>query len=132
MPEPLILRIVQALKQHFLYPYKTVNASRLPVIAIHSIYATLLPEAKIHQDRKLAPLNNPKGIGDIEIFDGESRRYEAIAIKPRPITLNMINAVPKKIKGKQVKRYSLLTMNQPYCVDEKRINSKIEIIEEVI
>ncbi|MBI5713485.1 MAG: hypothetical protein HZC38_08710 [Chloroflexi bacterium] len=102
MPEPLILHIVQALKQHFLYPYKTVNASRLPVIAIHSIYATLLPEANLHQDRKLAPLNSLKGIGDIEIFDGESRHYEAIAIKPRPITLNIVNAIPKKIKGKQV------------------------------
>ena len=87
-PESLTIeKIVEALEEHFMCQYGTHNGAKLPVLAFHSIYSSLINEIKRYDGCTLADLSSltacdktNKASGDIEIFKDE-KLFEAVEIK---------------------------------------------------
>lgn len=122
-----IYTILDMLEAHF----STRQSSRLPVIAIYSIYQLLLSSVDIYKDKKLSPLkphtasDRYSGYGDIEIYNNDGSPFEIVEIKHKiPIDMTMIHDVLNKIKGTSIKRYFILTTAEPNFKvkeDEKEI-----------
>ena len=69
--------ILDMLQQHF----SIKLSSRLPVIAIYSIYQMLIPILKRYENKKLLPLqvhtaSDKRGFGDIEIYTKNNKPFE--------------------------------------------------------
>ncbi|MDR0645627.1 MAG: DNA methyltransferase [Elusimicrobiota bacterium] len=103
--------ILSMLSQHF----KIKKSSRLPVIAIYSIYEVLFGKFDRYKDKKLVPLqahtsSDKHSFGDIEIYTKEGRPFEIVEIKHNiPIDKYLIFDVIKKISNVKVDRYYILT-----------------------
>lgn len=124
---PLVLEILQ---KHF----ETKLSSRLPVVAIYSIYEILLPKFNRFKDKKLLPLqvhtsSDKHGFGDIEIYDDENNPFEIIEIKHNiPIDKYLIFDIFKKTKETKINRYYILTTFQNGFANadtEKEVNEYI-------
>lgn len=130
-PENITIeKIINALTEHFLAKYGTHNGAKLPVLAFHSIYLSLINELKRYDNCCLAPLSSltacdktNKASGDIEIFrDGEV--FESIEIKlDKKITAQILRVAESKIYSWNPHRYYILSV---YGIDE---NDKDEINE---
>ncbi|MEM2175482.1 MAG: DNA methyltransferase [Candidatus Micrarchaeia archaeon] len=108
--------ILKMLEEHF----STPQSSRLPVIAIYSIYQILSKNVEIYKDKELQPLkphtasDSRMGYGDIEVYYKDGKPFEIVEIKHEiPIGLTMIGDVLKKIQGTSIKRYFILTTAEP-------------------
>lgn len=131
--------IIDCLKLHFFDKYKTVGASRLPVVAIYSIYQLLMKDLTRFKGKNLLPLRShispdarAKGIGDIEITNKNKKYFEAVEVKHgKPIDADMINDAFEKFKGTPINRYYLLTTAEPNIDEdnEEEIEKKIEEIK---
>lgn len=116
--------IIDMLEEHF----GMKQASRLPVVAIYTIYQLLLDNVKMYRDKTLLPLkahtisDRHMGYGDIEVCDGKDP-YEIVEVKHNvPIDEAMISDVLGKIKGTTIKRYFILTTATPnFKGNKKRI-----------
>jgi len=103
--------ILAMLKDHF----SIKLSSRLPVIAIYSIYEILIPLLKRYDGKKLLPLqvhtsSDKHGFGDIEIYDEKYLPFEVVEIKHNiPIDKYMVFDIVKKINGTNINRYYILT-----------------------
>lgn len=103
--------ILTMLKEHF----SIKLSSRLPVIAIYSIYEILIPLLKRYNKKKLLPLqvhtsSDKHGFGDIEIYDENNLPFEIVEIKHNiPIDKYMVFDIVKKINGTNINRYYILT-----------------------
>jgi len=103
--------ILAMLKDHF----SIKLSSRLPVIAIYSIYEILIPLLKRYDGKKLLPLqvhtsSDKHGFGDIEIYDEKYLPFEVVEIKHNiPIDKYMVFDIVKKINGTNITRYYILT-----------------------
>lgn len=112
------------LKAHFSLKY----SSRLPVIAIFTVYQELLKVVKRYENKILKPLNvhtssDKKGFGDIEIFDAENNPFEIIEVKHNiPIDRYLIFDIAKKTKDSEIQRYYVLTTADPYFAAEEEEN----------
>jgi DNA (cytosine-5)-methyltransferase 1 len=122
--------ILAMMEKHFLLPV----SSRLPVIAIYSIYELLLPAFEQYKGKKLRPLNvhtssDKHGYGDIEIWNADNTPFEMLEIKHNiPIDRNLVFDVVKKSRGTTIKRYYILTTskyNFPSKEEETYINNFI-------
>jgi len=121
-----INQILKMLEEHFSIP----QSSRLPVIAIYSIYQILSKNVEIYKDKKLQPLKSHTtsdrymGYGDIEVYYSDEKPFEIVEIKHKiPIDLTTIRDVLKKIQGTTIKRYFILTTAEPnFKGDEKEIS----------
>jgi len=107
-----IPKILKMLNAHF----KTKNSSRLPVIALYSIYETLInSNFNRYKKKKLLPLqvhtsSDKKGYGDIEIYNHKNQAFEIIEVKHNiPIDEFLIFDVIKKTKDTSIERYYILT-----------------------
>lgn len=93
-------------------------SSRLPVVAIYSIYEILLPKFARYQDKKLLPLqthtsSDKHGYGDIEVYNQDGTPFEIIEIKHNiPINKYLVFDVVKKTRGIKIDRYYILTTFQ--------------------
>jgi DNA (cytosine-5)-methyltransferase 1 len=83
-----IQTIISFFDKHFFASYSRKGASRLPVLAIYAVYSCVMAEIERYQGYHLAPLQRHEAadvrtgaIGDIQIFDGEARIFEAFEIK---------------------------------------------------
>ena len=89
--------------------------SRLPVIAIYTVYEHLLNQVKRYHGKILRPLNvhtssDKHGYGDVEIWNKNNTPFEMVEIKYNiPIDRNMIFDVVKKSENTSIKRYYVLT-----------------------
>ena len=108
--------VIEMLKEHFASP----SASRLPVIAIYTIYQLLTKNIKLYQEKTLMPLkghtvsDRHMGYGDIEIYSKDKTPFEIVEVKHEiPIDKTMINDILKKIENSEVKRYFILTTAFP-------------------
>lgn len=117
-PENLTIeKIIGALTEHFLTPYGTHNGAKLPVLAFHSIYLSLIKELKRYEDCKLAPLSSltacdktNKASGDIEIFRN-GQVFESIEIKlDKKITAQILRVAEEKIYKWNPQRYYILSV----------------------
>jgi len=103
--------IIKMLETHF----QTERSSRLPVIAIYSVYQLLMKNIKRYEDKRLSPLNvhtssDKHGFGDVEIWHCDNKPFEMVEIKHNiPIDRNLIFDAAKKAKDTSIKRYYILT-----------------------
>jgi DNA (cytosine-5)-methyltransferase 1 len=99
------------IERHFSLPV----SSRLPVIAMYSLYELLLPVFEIYRGKILRPLNvhtasDKHGYGDIEVWNADNTPFEMIEIKHNiPIDRNLIFDVIKKSQNTTIQRYYILT-----------------------
>lgn len=112
------------------------GASRLPVLAIYSIYECMIEEMQRFSNKILCPLKEHTSadrkagtIADIEIKDENNQLFEAIEIKHGiNINLNIINESFDKFKSYPVKRYYILSTTG---IDENEIDNIKERIKEI-
>lgn len=103
--------VIKMLEHHF----ETKLSSRLPVIAIYSIYQELFNVFKRFENKKLIALNvhtssDKHGFGDVEIWNTDNSPFEIIEIKHNiPIDRNLIFDIIKKSENSSIERYYLLT-----------------------
>jgi DNA (cytosine-5)-methyltransferase 1 len=103
--------IIDMLSEHF----KCRLGSRLPVIAIYSIYEILLNRFERYKDKQLIPLkvrtsSDKHGFGDIEIYTKTKFPFEIVEIKHNiPIDKYLILDVAQKTKDTKIDRYYVLT-----------------------
>ncbi|WP_207681681.1 hypothetical protein [Desulfonema magnum] len=103
--------IIEMLKKHFTEKL----SSRLPVIAIYSIYEILIPNSKRYENKKLLPLqvhtsSDKHGFGDIEIYGDNDEPFEVVEIKHNiPIDKYLIFDIVKKTEHTKINRYYILT-----------------------
>lgn len=109
-------------------------SSRLPVIAIYSIYQQLFKEVKRYEKKILRPLNvhtssDKHGYGDIEIWNDDDTPFEMVEIKHNiPIDRNLIFDIVKKSDGTTIERYYILTTSKDNFIskeEEEYINKFI-------
>ena len=138
--EIVISKIINLLEYHFFTKYSVGGASRLPVIAIYSIYEIMMKDVKKYENKKLKELKDhttsdikAKELGDIEILDNENNFFESIEIKHNiAATPDMITDIQTKIKEKTIHRYYLLTTAIPNIeVDsEKKVIQLVSQVKE--
>jgi DNA (cytosine-5)-methyltransferase 1 len=127
--------IIKSLKSHFFREYNVRGASRLPVIAVYSIYQTLMNDVTRYQGKKLQPLRShlapdarSNAIGDIEVIGEDSKYFEAVEIK-HGISINseMIEGAYQKFRDTPITRYYLLTTAAPdiQSGEEEQVRSLI-------
>ncbi len=119
-----IALVVEMLVEHF----SMKKSSRLPVIAVFTIYQALLKIVRKYEGTTLLPLkshtsSDRKGFGDIEIVDASSTAIEIVEVKHN-IALDryLILDVVKKSARSSIKRYYVLTTALPCfkSVDEEK------------
>jgi DNA (cytosine-5)-methyltransferase 1 len=118
-------QILKMLEEHF----SIGQSSRLPVIAIYSIYQILSKNVEIYKDKNLQQLkphttsDKYTGYGDIEVYYSNGNPFEIVEIKHKiSIDLTVIQDGLKKIQGTTIKRYFILTTAEPnFKGDEKEI-----------
>lgn len=103
--------VLKMLERHF----EMKLSSRLPVIAIYSVYQQLFKEVKRYEKKKLRTLNvhtssDKHGYGDIEIWNIDETPFEMVEIKHKiSIDRNLIFDIVKKSEGTTIERYYILT-----------------------
>ena len=103
--------IIEMMRLHFAEKL----SSRLPVIAIYSIYEMLVPTSKRYENKRLLPLqvhtsSDKHGFGDIEIYDAANKPFEIVEIKHNiPIDKYLIFDIVKKTESTEINRYYILT-----------------------
>jgi len=103
--------VIKMLEKHF----EVKLSSRLPVIAIYTVYQMLLSVIKRYDGKILSPLNvhtssDKHGFGDVEIWNANKTPFEMVEIKHNiPIERNMVFDIAKKTKNTTIQRYYLLT-----------------------
>jgi DNA (cytosine-5)-methyltransferase 1 len=116
-PENLTIeKIISALNEQFSFNYKTHGGSKLPVIAFHSIYKSLINELSRYSSCKLQKMGShtasdrtSKSSGDIEIFK-DGKHFESIEIKlDKKIDATIIRIAIEKIKRFNPERYYVLS-----------------------
>ncbi len=125
--------VLELLKKHFALKL----SSRLPVIAIYSIYEILLPNFERYKNKRLLPLqvhtsSDKHGFGDIEIYNEENNPFEIIEIKHNiAIDKYLIFDIVKKIKTTNINRYYILTTFQNGFADEEIEKAVTEYILQI-
>lgn len=120
--------IIEMLVEHF----SLQMASRLPVLAIYTIYQLLVKNIKIYEGKKLLPLkghttsDRHTGYADIEIYNADETPFEMVEVKHKiPIDDTMILDVFNKIKNTTIKRHFILTTADRNFKGNKKNISKL-------
>lgn len=124
--------IIDMLEEHF----GMKQASRLPVVAIYTIYQLLLDNVKMYRDKTLLPLkahtisDRHMGYGDIEVCGGKDP-FEIVEVKHNvPIDEAIVSDVLGKIKDTTIRRYFILTTATPnFKGSKKRIFDTVRKIK---
>lgn len=129
--------ITSFFEAHFFETYNGAGASRLPVLAIHALYSTIMPQLSRYRGKRLLPLESHSAAdsqtgatGDIEICSVDDSVFEAMEIKHNiKIDENLIIDAAKKLISKHVNRYYILTTHQD-CSPSKNILIKTKELRE--
>jgi DNA (cytosine-5)-methyltransferase 1 len=132
--------IMDSLHKHFFTKYSVSGASRLPVIALYSIYDILIRDLKRYSGKRLLPLKShiasdkkSKDIGDVTIVDKEGGFFEGVEVK-HGIKINkiMVDDSFEKLKNTETSRYYLLSTSDPNIKDgeEEIIKETVDTIRE--
>jgi len=123
--------VVNLLKEHFNHDYHAYGASKLPVLAIYSLYQIMANEHARFKSKKLLPLKShvtadvkAKSLGDVEVIDRNGDFFEVVEIKLGiPISYDIVETIyNEKIKPTKVNRYYILTSAEPFLVAEEKDN----------
>jgi len=135
-----VIQITHLFEQHFFYKFKdSKGGSRLPVLALHSIYQVLMKELNRYSGKTLKKLephsaadSQTGSIGDIEIANADGSIFEAIEVKHQiPLSKELIDIAKQKIRGSQVDRYYILTTHQLHDPDEDVIK-EVENVKKLL
>ena len=132
---------MESLKEHFFKKYSVSGASRLPVIAIYSVYSILLRDLKRYNRKILLPLKShiasdkkSRDIGDITIVEKNGNFFEGVEVK-HGIKIDdiMVNDSFEKIKNTETMRYYLLSTAKPNIKEgeEDKIRKSINTIRKI-
>lgn len=129
-----IKTIIHCLDQHFHFNYKTLGASKLPVLAFYAVSKLLITEIERYQHCTLKPLGShtasdrtSKVSGDIEILDSEGNLFEAVEIKHgKAIDLQMIRIAKDKIYKFNPQRYCIYSSGDIKVGEEDAIDEEIK------
>lgn len=116
-----ISSVINCLKEHFYFNYKTHGASKLPVLGFFAIYQSLIEEVERYNSCILKNLGShtasdrtSQSAGDLEIFDKNQNLIEAIEIKHgKEIDLQMIRIAKDKIIKFNPRRYYIFSSADP-------------------
>lgn len=130
-----ISEIIDKLEDHFRI-CSASGTSRLPVLAIYSIYQCMMDQMKRFDGKTLKPLENhtssdirSKSIGDVQINLGEDP-FEGVEVKyDRPITHTMIENAYEKFREYPVRRYYLLSTLPVKDSEQEKVNEVIKFIK---
>jgi len=125
-----IAAVIKALRRHFFTRYRGAGASRLPVLAIHAIYAVSMNDEE-YADKRLLPLKShttsdlkSSSVGDVEIVDAQENFYEAVEVKHNiAITPTLVEDAFAKFQLVPLGRYYILTTASPNSSDEPEIET---------
>jgi len=134
-----ISTIIHFMKQHFESKYQSHGASRLPVLAIYSIYQCMIRELRRFEGQTLLPLEEHTSpdirsgrIGDIEVRNDKGKVFEAVEIKHGiPIDSQHIRDAYEKFKSQPISRYYLLSTSGEDAGDTENIRMEIERIAKI-
>ncbi|GHT22957.1 hypothetical protein FACS189419_06240 [Planctomycetales bacterium] len=123
-----MIAVQEMLDKHFAIKL----SSRLPVIAIYTVYEQLFKQIKRYNGKVLRPLNvhtssDKHGYGDVEIWNANNTPFEMVEIKHNiSIDRNLIFDIVKKSEGTSIKRYYVLTTAKDNftSVDEEQYINK--------
>lgn len=129
--------IVGFFENHFFASYQARGASRLPVLAVHSLYRLVMPQIKRFEGLGLANLelhsaadSQTGSTGDIELKAIDGSVFEALEIKHNiSISEDLIVDVSKKLISNKVDRYYVLTTHSE-CGQNDTIKAKCREIME--
>ncbi len=129
--------IVAFLTSHFFHSYKaSKGASRLPVLALYSIYTVLIDEVSRFKGMTLNSLqahsaadSQTGAVGDIEVVTDNNQLFEALEIKHNiEIDEKVLQDVKQKIMDKSLDRYYILTTHKN-CEPTQKIKDELEQIQ---
>ena len=135
-----IMQIMGLFRKHFFYKFKdSKGGSRLPVIALHSVYTVLLPELGRYRGMFLKPLElhsaadlRTGAVGDIEVVREDGSIFEAVEVKHMiPISKELVDVAKQKIRGSMVDRYYILTTH-PHQELAGDVVSEIENVKRLL
>lgn len=129
-----IEKIISFLDKCFNYPYKEHGGSKIPVIAIYSIFTILIEELERYKNCKLKPLGShtasdktSRASGDIEILNVSNSLEESIEVKfGRIIDPHLIRNIKDKIYQYNPKRYCVFSTKP---IENK--NEVFQIVSEI-
>lgn len=131
-----IENIMSFLEECFNFPYGRRGGSKVPVIAIYSIFMILIKELERYRNCKLMPLGShtasditSKTSGDIEIFSASNSLEESIEIKfGKAIDSNLIRNIEDKIYKYKPRRYCVFSSET--IEDKTEVSSLVTRIRE--
>lgn len=134
-----IARIIKLLEKHFTYKYVGSGASRLPVLAMYSIYQCLMGQSDRFKGCQLCPLESHNSadrrsgrISDIDVVRSDGTSFEGVEVKHGiKITPQLVNEAYEKFKGQRTDRYYLLTTANMDSADVEGIDAVVERIEHI-
>ncbi|MCD6225467.1 hypothetical protein J7J95_00065 [bacterium] len=120
----MILEIIEMLRTHF----KCKRSSFLPVLAIYSMYQLIVKEVSRYKGKRLLALKSHTtadvksgSLGDIEVVNKDGSRFECVEVKHNiKIDEYILIDVIRKIRGKGVKRYYILTTAHPEIKEKEQ------------
>ena len=135
-----VIQITNLFEAHFFYKYKdSKGASRLPVLALYSIYDVLIGELTRYSNKCLKPLESHSAadtqtgaIGDIEVVNEDRTVFEAVEIKHGlQVTKAMVETAKQKIRGSQVDRYYILTTHNQHD-PEAEVQKEVDVVKQLL
>lgn len=132
-----ISTIIDHLRQHFESRYSVHGASRLPTLAVYSIYQCMVKELKRFEGKILMPLEEHTSsdrssgrVGDIEVRDSNGNVFEAVEIKHGiPVNTQLVRDSYEKFKAHPIQRYYLLSTAD---VDSSDIENLTEEVSRIL
>lgn len=131
-----IQQITQLIEAHCSYKYIGRGGSRLPVLALYSIYQIIVNEFERYQGQTLLPLEShlsadtrSKLGGDINVVDDAGKIVEAVEVKMGiSITGNSIVALREKLITMRMQRYYILSTVPCEADESVKINALLHQI----
>ena len=118
-----ITTVIKMLEAHF----EIKLSSRLPVIAIYTVYQELIKEVKRYSNKELKSLNvhtssDKHGYGDVEVWNKNNTPFEMVEIKHNiAIDRNLIFDIAKKSEKTTIERYYILTTYKNSFVSKEEV-----------
>lgn len=122
---------------HFFANYTSRGQSRLPVLAVHSLYRLIMPQLQRFEGLDLANLelhsaadSQTGATGDIEVKKDDGSVFEALEIKHDiPVSLDLVSDAAKKLVTRNVDRFYVLTTHKN-CGQTEEVAAKTKEIRE--
>lgn len=136
--EQEIAKIMRVFERHF-SESRGQGRSRLPVLALYAIYSFLVNELSRYMEASLLPLERHTtadlrsgSIGDIQL-NIQDDPFEGIEVKSdKPITVSMINELPRKFGKGNVARYYILTTFPGSVLEDEQdlVKNAVRLVQE--